>query len=97
MILHVNDVKYLEEYKIWISFNNGKSGIIDLKEELTGEIFEPLKNIELFKNISIHPIMETIVWETGADLAPEYLLDLLEFQIKKSRLTIGEADSAVVS
>ena len=82
MILHVTEAKYLNEYKIWISFNNGKSGIVDLSEELTGEVFEPLKNIEQFKKISIHPIMETIVWENGADLAPEYLLDLLDMPVK---------------
>jgi len=82
MLLHVIEAKYLNEYKIWVSFNNGKSGIIDLKDDLTGEVFEPLKDIEQFKRISVHPLMETIVWENGADLAPEYLLDLLEIPIK---------------
>jgi hypothetical protein len=82
MILHVIEAKYINEYKIWVSFNNGRSGIIDLKEELTGEVFEPLNNLEEFKKISIHPIMETLVWENGADFAPEYLLDLLESPIQ---------------
>ena len=70
MILHVVDVKHINDYRIWVSFNNGKSGIIDLKNELTGPIFEPLKEISLFKTIRIHPIMETVVWDNGADLAP---------------------------
>jgi len=78
MILHVVDVKHINDYRIWVSFNNGKSGIIDLKNELTGPIFEPLKEISLFKTIRIHPIMETVVWDNGADLAPEYLLELME-------------------
>ncbi len=81
-MLHVSEVKYLNGYKIWISFNNGKSGIVDLKSELTGEMFEPLNDINQFKKISVHPIMETLVWENGADLAPEYLLEILEAPIK---------------
>jgi len=82
MILHVVDVKYLNEYKIWISFNNGNSGVVDLQNELTGPIFEPLIDIALFKTIKVHPIMETVVWENGADLAPEFLHDLMEVTIK---------------
>jgi len=82
MILHVVDVKYLNEYKIWVSFNNGNSGVVDLQIELTGPIFEPLKEISLFKTIKVHPIMETVVWENGADLAPEFLHDLMEVTIK---------------
>lgn len=82
MILHVVDVKYLNDYKIWVSFNNGNSGVVDLQNELTGPIFEPLKEISLFKTIKVHPIMETVVWENGADLAPEFLHDLMEVTIK---------------
>jgi len=40
MILHVLDAKYLNEYRVWISFNNGNSGIINLKDDLDGEMFE---------------------------------------------------------
>jgi hypothetical protein len=38
---------------------------------LKGEIFEPLKNIQKFKSFKVDPILETIGWENGADLAPE--------------------------
>ena len=78
MILHVVDAKYINEYKLWISFNNGKSGIVDLQGELTGEVFGSLIDIEQFKNITVHPIMETVVWGNGADLAPEYLFELMQ-------------------
>ncbi|KMQ53084.1 hypothetical protein CHISP_0305 [Chitinispirillum alkaliphilum] len=75
MFLHVTEAEYIAEYKIKISFNNGHSGIVDLKDCLEGEIFEPLKEIEEFKNFRVDPEIETIVWGNGADLAPEFLFE----------------------
>jgi len=34
MILHTTEVKYLGEYQLWLVFNNGESGQIDLGQEL---------------------------------------------------------------
>ena len=43
MFIHVTDGEYLEGYKTSLSFNTGENKIVDLKNELSGEIFEPLK------------------------------------------------------
>lgn len=75
MILHVKEAKYLHDYVIWIKFNDGIEGEVDLEYELTGEIFGPLKDKNLFKSFKVDPMLETIVWENGADLAPEFLHD----------------------
>ena len=75
MILHVKDVKYLHDYVIWVRFNDGIEGEVDLENELEGEVFGALRNKEVFKSLKIDPLLETVVWENGADLAPEYLRD----------------------
>lgn len=75
MILHVKEAKYLHDYVIWIKFNDGIKGEIDLENELTGEVFGPLKDKKLFKSFKVDPALETILWENGADLAPEFLHD----------------------
>ena len=75
MILHVKEAKYLHDYFIWIKFNDGIEGEVDLEQELTGEIFGPLKDKKLFKSFKVDPLLETVVWENGADLAPEFLHD----------------------
>ncbi len=75
MILHVKEAKYLHDYVIWVKFNNGAAGEINLQNELYGEMFESLKKIDNFMKFSIDPEMETIVWENGADLAPEFLYE----------------------
>ena len=77
MILHTTEVTPLPGYRLSVRFNNGESGIIDLSEELTGEIFAPLRAPELFASAYQHPVMRTVAWANGADLAPEFLLDLL--------------------
>ena len=78
MILHIREAKYLHDYVIWLRFNNGAEGEIDLKNELDGEMFEPLKDINNFKNFIIDPEIETIVWDNGADITPEFLYEKMK-------------------
>ncbi len=78
MILHVKEAKYLHDYVIWLRFNDGAEGMVDLKEELYGEVFEPLKDMEKFKSFKVDPDLETIAWENGADLAPEFLYEKMK-------------------
>ena len=73
MFLHVTEAKYLRDYVIWLQFNDGAEGEVDLEAELEGEVFGPLKDLERFKRFQVDPEIETIVWENGADLAPEFL------------------------
>ncbi len=78
MILHVKEAKYLHDYVIWLKFNDGAIGQLDLKDELYGEVFEPLKDLEKFKAFKVDPELETIVWDNGADMAPEFLYDKMK-------------------
>jgi hypothetical protein len=71
MFPHIIEAKYVGDYKLWLKFNDGTEGRIDLLSELYGEIFEPLKDISYFKQFRIQG--NTIAWENGADFAPEFL------------------------
>ena len=73
MFVHVVDAKYVSDYKIWIKFDTGDEGGVDLTDMLWGEVFEPLKDREIFRRFTVDPEAGTIVWENGADLAPESL------------------------
>jgi hypothetical protein len=74
MFLHVNEAQYLEEYKLKLKFNTNEVKQVDLSNELYGEVFEPLKDINNFKNFFISH--NTIEWENGADFAPEFLYEI---------------------
>ena len=65
--------EYLQDYKIHVTFDDGAQGIIDLEDELWGDVFEPLKNTDVFRRFRVDSDLDTIVWPTGADLAPEFL------------------------
>ncbi|NJN88190.1 MAG: DUF2442 domain-containing protein [Leptolyngbyaceae cyanobacterium SL_7_1] len=76
MFLHVEKFEYLEAYKLRLTLSNHVTQDVDLANELYGEIFEPLKDIELFKQVFLNPETNTIEWANGADFAPEFLYDL---------------------
>lgn len=71
MFIHVEKAKYINDYKIWLLFNDGAEGEIDLSSELHGEIFEPLKDVSFFKSFTLEG--HTLSWRNGADFAPEFL------------------------
>ncbi len=73
MILHVVEARYERDYIIHLKFNDGAEGFVDLAEELYGEMFAPLKDVAKFRSFRVDPELETIVWDNGADLAPEFL------------------------
>ncbi|MEE9431638.1 MAG: DUF2442 domain-containing protein [Melioribacteraceae bacterium] len=74
MFLHVDEAVYLEGYILKLKFNNNETKKVDLTNELDGEIFEPLKNKEIFKDFFISH--NTIEWKNGADFAPEFLYEI---------------------
>ncbi len=81
MILHVKEAKYLRDHAIWLRFNDGAEGEVDLSDELDGEVFEPLKDIREFRKFTVDPEMQTIAWENGVDLAPEFLYEHLRIPV----------------
>jgi hypothetical protein len=72
----ITSVKYLNDYKLLVNFEDGIQRLIDLEPYLEGEIFEPLKNINYFKTVKADPELDTIVWDNGADFAPEFLYSI---------------------
>jgi hypothetical protein len=71
MFLHVLEARYLRDYRVWLRFNDGTCGEVDLSGELEGPVFGPLQDVERFKRFTL--IHHTLAWENGADFAPEFL------------------------
>jgi hypothetical protein len=72
--LWITKAEYADEYKLLLTFNNDVTKLVDLKDSLYGEVFEPLKDIEKFKQFELSDW--TVEWYNGADFAPEYLFKL---------------------
>ncbi len=72
----LTNAEYAGDYRIKAYFEDGTNGIIDMEQELWGEVFEPLKDLSKFQKFVLDSELKTIVWpSTGADLAPEYLYE----------------------
>lgn len=73
MFLHTEQVAHLKDFTLRVEFSDGSIKDVDLSHELDGEVFEPLRDPELFSQVTVNPETGTIEWPNGADLAPEYL------------------------
>jgi hypothetical protein len=77
-MLNVIEAKYIKDYQIEVSFNDNLKGIVDLRNIIENDhraIFQELRNKSKFSQIKVD--MDTVVWENGLDLAPEFLHELL--------------------
>ncbi len=74
MFLEVKKAVYLNGYKLYIEFTDGVAKTVDLQHELNGTVFEPLRDLSVFKLFSVK--YNTIEWPNGADFAPEYLYQI---------------------
>jgi hypothetical protein len=83
-MVRVIQARHVREYIVWLRFSDGIEGEVDLRDELFGEVFAPLKDPAVFRLFCVHPEWHTIAWPNGADFAPEFLHDAV-----KARLTSG--------
>ena len=72
-MVRVTEATWVRDYVLHLRFSDGAEGEIDLEQELEGPIFEPLQDIDAFKQFHVHPELHTVVWPNGADFAPEFL------------------------
>ena len=78
MFLRVTDIEVLDGYGSNVTFSDGVRKRVDLEPELYGEIFEPLKDKEQFRQVAVNPETNTVEWANGADFAPEFLYEVGE-------------------
>ena len=80
-MLHITDVRPLGAARLWLRFDDGAEGEVDLAAELDGPVFEPLREPGYFARVALDPDTRTVAWPNGADFAPEFLRELLRARI----------------
>ncbi len=78
----ITAAEYVTGYIVWLRFDDGLEGEVDLSRELHGPVFEPLRDVAFFRQVQLHPELKTLVWPKGADLAPEFLREKLALAIQ---------------
>ena len=74
-VARIKAVRYLDGYRLMLTFATGEDRIIDLCDEVGEGVFEPLKDPAFFKRVAIDLIAETISWPNGVDLCPHSLYE----------------------
>jgi hypothetical protein len=75
---HVVEARYLHDYKVWLEFNDGRKGVVDLADELYGDEHTPLRDRDTFARFYLDYGLASIAWLDGADFAPEFLYERLK-------------------
>jgi hypothetical protein len=69
----VLEARYISDYRIWLKFNTGETGEVDLRDVVHKyAIASPLRDPEVFSNFYLDS-WPTLAWECGFDVAPESL------------------------
>lgn len=68
----------LDPYVVRVVFADGEVRDVDIGPLLDGPIFQPLRDVKTFTQVSVDEFSETIVWPNGADLDPEVLYGVAE-------------------
>ncbi len=71
----VTAVRYLDSYRLQLTFDNGVSGVVNLDGWLigTGGVMGPLSDHAFFRQVSVDEEAGTIRWPNGVDLCPDVL------------------------
>lgn len=74
-MIDVVEARHVNRYTVWLRFEDGTEGEIDLSAELHGPVFEPLQDPAYFARLQVNPDTGTVEWPNGADFAPEFLYE----------------------
>jgi len=79
-LYQVVDFEVLEDYVIRVLFDDGTEQVIDFLPVLHGELWGPLRDLMLFRQVSLDLIARTFTWPNEADFDPEILRNWPEYK-----------------
>lgn len=65
--------KPLPNYRVWIEFDDGLEGEVDLSDLVGKGVFEAWRSLDFFNQVRIDPISDTLAWGEEIDLDPYVL------------------------
>ncbi len=74
MLKDVVEVRHRGGFRVYVRFEDGVQGEIDLQSVIDFKgIFAPLREEREFAKVRVNPELGTLVWPCGADLDPDVL------------------------
>lgn len=72
-MIRVTEFELVGAHSLVLTFSDGTSKRVNLRDWLYGPVFEPLRDPDVFAQVRLEADGETISWPNGADFAPEFL------------------------
>ena len=79
-IHRVQSFKIVSPYTVCVRFEDRTEQTIDFEPILAGELYGPLRDLELFNQVRVDSDVHTLVWPNGADFDPATLHDWPEYE-----------------
>jgi len=75
MFPRISGVRHIKDYRLEMTFTNGIRAELDFKSKIVGRggVFQPLEDIEFFRQVKVDPEVGTLVWPNGVDFCPDVL------------------------
>jgi hypothetical protein len=74
MLKDIIEVRPVRAHVLYVRFEDGVQGEVDFAKRLRFEgVFAPLRDLEEFAQVQVHPELRTLVWPSGADVDPDVL------------------------
>jgi len=55
-------------YHVWLCFDDGLEGEVDLVDLVGKGVFEPLESVDFFNQVRVDPRTDALTWGEGIDL-----------------------------
>jgi len=92
MYSSVKNVFVGEDFVLFIDFDNGEQGRLDMKPFLDFGVFRRLKDHNAFKRVRV--AFDTIEWDSGVDLDPEFVYAKCQGPKNAKHAIGGDADNS---
>ncbi|HEY5193440.1 MAG TPA: DUF2442 domain-containing protein [Solirubrobacteraceae bacterium] len=72
-LARITSAEPLERSRLRLTFTDGLVREVDLSHDLWGQLAEPLRDPDYFRQVGVDPELGTVVWPNGYDLDPDVL------------------------
>ena len=73
MLYRIVDAKALPSYRLWVRFEDGVEGEVDVSDLVGKGVFKAWQDPEFFNQVYIDEEAGTVAWPGDLDLAPDAL------------------------
>jgi len=75
MFPRVSGVRHIKDYELEVSFSDGTVAELDFHRRIVGRggLFQPLENVDFFRQVVVDREAGALIWPTGVDLCPDVL------------------------